>query len=157
MLLDLLHRMGRPDKPAQARGRTEVCPPSLLQGSALAAAGWRAGLREWLSTGWNASASESQSRAWRQGGGDRSADQRLCAVRNEFLAALQDVGTQELASLRHRIGLAHSLRELWHLRPQVFKLVALAFSQAEAQCRLDHLNRHFPTRSPRSGFAPLDG
>ena len=40
--------------------------------------------------------------------------------------------------------------------PEVFKLVALHFSQAEAQCRLDRLNRHFPTRSPRSGFAPLD-
>jgi len=156
MLLDLLHRMGRADKPAQARGRTEICPPSLLQGSALAAGGWRTGLRDWLSTGWNASANGQQGQ-WARAGRDRTADQRLRAVRNEFLAALQDIGTPEVASLRHRVGLAHSLRELWHLRPQVFKLVALAFSQAEAQCRLDHLNRHFPTRSPRSGFAPLDG
>ena len=157
MLLDLLQRMRPPERPAQARGRTEICPPSLVQGSALVAGGWRAGLREWLSTGWNASASGLQGQPWARAGRDRCADQRLRAVRNEFLAALQDIGTQEVASLRHRIGIAHSLRELWHLRPQVFKLVALCFSQAEAQCRLDHLNRHFPTRSPRSGFAPLDG
>jgi len=80
----------------------------------------------------------------------------MCAVRGEFLAALQDIRTQEVAVLRHRIGVARSSRELWHLRPEVFRLVALRFSQAEAQCRLDRLNRYFPTRSPRSGFAPLD-
>jgi len=28
-------------------------------------------------------------------------------------------------------------------------------SQHEAERRLARLNRHFPTRSPRSGFAPL--
>ncbi len=157
MLHALLHRLHRPAGPAEGRRRIEICPPSLLPGGALAAAGWRAGLRDWLSTGWSASAGGLPGQARGRAGRDRAGDQRLGTVRNEFLAALQDIRTQEVALLRHRIGIAHSLRELWHLRPQVFKLVALRFSQAEAQCRLDRLNCHFPTRSPRSGFAPLEG
>jgi hypothetical protein len=157
MLSVLLQRMRRPGSPAQARGRIEICPPSLLRGNALAASGWCAGLRDWLSTSWNASASGQHGNAAQGAGNDRSGDPRFCAVRAEFLAALQDVRSREVAVLRHRIGIAHSLRDLWHFRPEVFKLVALGFSQAEAQCRLDRLNRHFPTRSPRSGFAPLDG
>ena len=149
--------MRRPAGPAGALRRIEICPPSLFQGSALAASGWRSGLREWLSTGWNASTRGLQGRARGHAWRDQAAESRLCAVRNEFTAALQDVSTQEVALLCHRIAIAQSLRELWHLRPQVFNLVALRFSQAEAQCRVDRLNRHFPTRSPLSGFAPLQG
>jgi len=77
-------------------------------------------------------------------------------VRDEFVQALADIRTQQVGMLQARIRLSRSLRELWHLRPEVFKLVALQFSQAEAQCRLDRLNRHFPTRSPRSGFSLLE-
>jgi hypothetical protein len=33
--------------------------------------------------------------------------------------------------------------------------VGVAHSQFEAQARVDLLNRHFPTRAPRSQFAPL--
>jgi len=79
----------------------------------------------------------------------------LGAVRTEFLQSLEDIRTQQVGVLQQRIGRARNLRDLWHLRPEVFKLVALHYSQAEAQSRLDRLNRHFPTRSPRSGFAPL--
>jgi hypothetical protein len=50
---------------------------------------------------------------------------------------------------------ARSLRELWHLRSEVYRLVALQTSQSEAERRLADLNHHFPTRAPRSGFAPL--
>ena len=48
------------------------------------------------------------------------------------------------------------LRELWHLRSELFRQVALQHSQFEAEQRLSRLNRHFPTRAPRSGFAPLN-
>lgn len=58
--------------------------------------------------------------------------------------------------LQQRINIARSLHELWHLRPEVFKLVALRYSQGEAQSRLDRLNRHFPTRAPRSGFGAFE-
>ncbi len=37
----------------------------------------------------------------------------------------------------------------------VDRLVAVEHSQAEAEARVASLNRHFPTRSPRSGFMPL--
>ncbi len=125
--------MRRPDGRAAAHCRVEVCPPSLLQGSALPAPGWRAGLRDWLSTGWSVSASGVQGPARGHAGREQAGDRRLCTVREEFLEALQDIHNQEVAVLRHRIGIAHSLRELWHLRPQLFELVALRFSQTEAQ------------------------
>ena len=45
--------------------------------------------------------------------------------------------------VQERVRIARSLRDLWHLRPEVFRLVALRHSQAEAHQRLDRLNRHF--------------
>ena len=51
---------------------------------------------------------------------------------------------------------AKSMRELWHLRAEVFALVSLELSQLEADRRLAALNRHFPTRAPRSGFVGLN-
>jgi hypothetical protein len=80
---------------------------------------------------------------------------RLPSVRDEFQAALFDVRPAAAADLQHRIRLARSLRELWHLRADVYRLVAIQHSQAEAEARLADLNRHFPTRAPRSGFTPL--
>ena len=80
---------------------------------------------------------------------------RLPAVREEFEAALFDVAPEAVRDLLNRIKLARSLRELWHLRADVYRHVAVCHSQAEAEARLARLNRHFPTRAPRSGFAPL--
>ncbi len=80
---------------------------------------------------------------------------RLPAVRLEFQAALIDISPSRATDLMQRIELARSLRELWHLRADVYGLVAVEYSQAEAESRLADLNRHFPTRAPRSGFAPL--
>jgi hypothetical protein len=80
---------------------------------------------------------------------------RLPAVREDFAACLDDTTGDRACALAERIERARSLRELWHLRPDVFDLVARQHSQAEAESRIARLNRHFPTRSPRSGFAPL--
>ena len=80
---------------------------------------------------------------------------RLPAIREDFLAAMADMGGDETAALRQRVARSHSLRELWHLRAEVYRLVAVHHSQAEAEHRLANLNRHFPTRAPRSGFMPL--
>ncbi len=80
---------------------------------------------------------------------------RLPRVRNDFLTMLADVNAQDVDSLRQRIAQCHSLRELWHARAEVFRLVGVAHSQVEADRRLALLNRHFPTRAPRSQFAPL--
>jgi hypothetical protein len=80
---------------------------------------------------------------------------RIPAVRTDFLATLADVCTEEADALRFRIGQARSLRELWHLRADVFRVVGLAYSQTEAEQRVALLSRHFPARAPRSQFASL--
>lgn len=80
---------------------------------------------------------------------------RLPGVRTEFLRCLEDVLVEGSVEAAARIGRALSLRELWHLRAEVYRLVGLQHSQAEAEARLTRLNRHFPTRAPRSAFNPL--
>ena len=151
MLIEILHRLQRRPPRRNVAPRTEVCPPALQLRTATLGPGWRAGLREWLSTSWQAA---SRDPADITAG---VASERLAKVRDEFMQALHDIRTQESGMVQERVRIARSLRDLWHLRPEVFRLVALRHSQAEAHQRLDRLNRHFPTRSPRSGFAPLDG
>ena len=80
---------------------------------------------------------------------------RLPGVRNAFLAVLADIDGEDADALRLRISQSRSLRELWHARAETFRLVGVAHSQAEADRRLTQLNQHFPTRAPRSQFAPL--
>lgn len=127
---------GRPQA-ANAAGHVLVCPPAAL----LAAPGTWGRLLRWLLA----------PTAWA-----RPADRRLVAVRDEFIQALADLGSDDAHWLRVRIERARSLRELWHLRAPLYTLVATAHSQFQAEERLGLLNRHFPTRAPRSGFAPLD-
>ena len=80
---------------------------------------------------------------------------RLPVVRTEFLAAMADICSDEADTLRLRLQEARSLRELWHARADLFRVVGLAHDQTEAEQRLLLLNRHFPTRAPRSQFAAL--
>lgn len=80
---------------------------------------------------------------------------RLPGVRTEFLAALADVDSDDAEQLRLRIRNARSLRDLWHTRAELFRLLGVNHSQLEAEQRLLLLNRHFPTRAPRSQFATL--
>jgi len=80
---------------------------------------------------------------------------RLPRVRDDFLFALADLPGDAPHVLRRRITHAHSLRELWHLRADLFSLVSIEHSQAEAEQRLLHLNRHFPMRASRSQFGRL--
>lgn len=79
----------------------------------------------------------------------------LAATQGEFDDALAGLPGWQAAGMRERIRRANSMRELWHLRVDVFSLVALHLSQTEAEDRLAWLNRRFPTRAPRSGFAEL--
>lgn len=81
--------------------------------------------------------------------------ERLPAVRADFAACLDDTTGDTACALADRIDRARSLRELWHLRADVFDVVARQHSQAEAEARIARLSCHFPTRSPRSGFMPL--
>jgi hypothetical protein len=80
---------------------------------------------------------------------------RLPAVRADFLRCLADVANTDSRRLTTRIETARSLRELWHLRAEVYRVVAICHDQALAEQRLTQLNRHFPARAPRSAFAAL--
>ncbi len=81
--------------------------------------------------------------------------QHLPVVRHDFQAMLADIASPEADGLRRRIDCSHSLRELWHLRADAYRVVGVAHSQSEAELRLAQLNHHFPTRAPRSQFAAL--
>lgn len=142
MLNALLQRATPPAAPAASSrllSRTEVCPPA-------AAGAWWARARAWLLGDLAASSAPP--------------DARLDAVRREFAEAIADCIDDAASVLPGdvlmRINTARSLRDLWHLRPALYHVIALRHSQGEAERRLARLNRHFPTRSPRSGFAPLD-
>ncbi|MEO7152640.1 MAG: hypothetical protein ABIX46_13160 [Burkholderiaceae bacterium] len=84
------------------------------------------------------------------------AESALMRTRASFAASVADLEAPRRAELLRRIHAAGSLRDLWHLRPDIFALVSRLRDQAEAQARLARLNRHFPTRSPRSGFGAFD-
>ena len=87
--------------------------------------------------------------------GRPSKAEHLANARLDFADALADVRNPHALSATDRIAIARSLHELWHLREEVFSLVACRHSQAEASRRLASLDRHFPRRTRRSGFAPF--
>ena len=86
-----------------------------------------------------------------------AADSRLAKVRCEFIDTLDDIPGRVADDAIAQIYAAASMHDLWHLRLDVFNLVSRHHDQAEADHRLSQLNRHFPTRSPRSGFGALNG
>jgi hypothetical protein len=88
-------------------------------------------------------------------GGSARVPDRVRLARQEFEAALADIPSAAAERAVHDNRRARSLYELWYVRSQVFDAVSMARSQEEAARRLDVLNRHFPTRSARSGFVPL--
>ncbi len=131
-----------------ARGaRLEVCPPRAGRSRP-----WLAIVREWLTGGWNGQAPA----RWVPRPGRVARDvMPLEAIRQEFIESVDGIRTPAAEELLDRIHFARNLHELWHLRAEIFSFVSLHRSQTEADERLARLNRHFPTRSPRSGFGSL--
>lgn len=123
--------------------RLEICPPERLP----AGMHWLARVKGWLAASWPGSEPMSPVRPQRS--------QVLSAAREDFFAAVADLQLPAAGALLDRIEFARSMRELWHLRAEVFALVSLERDQLEADRRLATLNRHFPTRAPRSGFVGL--
>jgi hypothetical protein len=80
-------------------------------------------------------------------GPDERRASSLETARHDFAAALADLNEPDAHDLRRRGQSARSLRELWHLRADLYSIVARYRSQAEADRRLQHVNRHFPTRT----------
>lgn len=79
----------------------------------------------------------------------------LDRARSEFVAALESLmqaSAAEAGDLMGRVRHARSLRELWHLRTELYTLIARRTSQPEADSRLARVNQHFPTRAQRSAI-----
>lgn len=90
-------------------------------------------------------------------------DRDLAQARADMMRSMSDLRDPNLAELRVRVQAAASLRDLWHLRLDVFNLIAIERDQREADRRLSTINRHFPLRLPRghagaaaSNSAPLN-
>ncbi len=127
--------------PASTLPRSTCMPPSLVYFAPAAQGGWWHRLMFWLL------APAPQDAA--------PPPNRLVTVKREFGAALADVDSLPAEQLRWRVNQAHSLRDLWHLRSDLYHAISVAHSQGEAEARLVLINAHFPTRAPRSQFAPL--
>jgi hypothetical protein len=127
--------------PPPAPARVEVCPPCGWQ-RALPA--WRESLKAWWDELLGRPVPSARSQAL------------LAEARLDFADALADLCSPQAEDLHERIRQARSLRELWHLRSELFSLVSVHRGQQDAQARLAALNRHFPIRAAGSGFGALD-
>jgi len=134
----------RADRPVAQRGR--AAPPRSAESrppQALAPRAWSSRLSDWLGvSGWRVSRVDFVSSF-----GQRGRIDALAAARLDFADALFDVRGVAAGGALDRIAIARSLHELWHVRGEVFDLVSLRHDQAEAECRLAELDRHFARRS----------
>jgi len=127
--------------PEGAPRRAEVRPPSQF---AVAHPTWRT----WLVRAWQwLWALDEAPRVLAPSAGIRP-------IQSEFVAALWDLQSLRANQVRDQIEAARSLRELWHLRADVFKVISTHRGQIEAQLRLDALDGHFPVRASRRSDEP---
>jgi hypothetical protein len=132
MSTPLLHRLLQRRSAPPTTLRMNVCPPDVVpRRDSL----WTATLR-WLV------------------GGDAETVPALRTplerARAEFVAALAGCEEVDHHGLLQRAQHARSLRELWHLRSELYTMIARRVSQVEADARLSRVNQHFPTRAQRS-------
>jgi len=129
-----------PVDPAELSGnghrRSQVTPPSQFVTAAPLWKRWAAGFWNWL---WDNDESPRQ----------LAPVTGLRAIKTEFVASLWDLQSLRANQVRDQIETARSLRELWHLRADVFKVISTHRGQIEAQLRLDALDSHFPVRASR--------
>jgi hypothetical protein len=114
--------------------RHQVVPPSLFSRSRPLWKAWVSGFWCWL---------------WDMDELPRApiATTGLRKVKSEFNSAMWDLQSMRANQVRTMVEQARSLRELWHLRADVFKVISVHRGQIEAQLRLDALDSHFPVRS----------
>ncbi|MDI1259190.1 hypothetical protein [Aquabacterium sp.] len=116
--------------------RAQVCPPSLFSRSGPQWKRWVKGFWSWL---WDLD--EYPEAMPLQTG--------LNKVKSEFTAAMWDLQSVRANQVRDAIEHARSLRELWHLRADVFRAISTHRGQTEATVRIEALNNHFPVRMSR--------
>jgi len=128
----LLHRLLHRKAGAPTTLRMNVCPPDVCPQPVSM---WSATLR-WL-VGGNVDALPALRTP-------------LEKARAEFVAAMTGLLEVDHHGLLKRAQHARSLRELWHLRSELYTLIARRISQFEADARLAVVNQHFPTRAQRT-------
>ena len=74
---------------------------------------------------------------WRERG---AAQAPLGAARQACIDCLADVWALDVRVLHEQLAHAGSLAELWHLRPELYRVLALQHSQAQAERRLAALD-----------------
>ncbi len=115
--------------------RAQVCPPSLFNRSGPQWKRWITGFWSWL---WDLDEYP-----------DMPVLTGLTKVKSEFIAAMWDLQSVRANQVRDTIEHARSLRELWHLRADVFRAISTLRGQTEATVRIEALNNHFPVRMSR--------
>ncbi len=118
------------------RRTPQVCPPSLFSRSGPQWKRWVLGFWSWL---WDLD--EYPEAAPVLTG--------LNKVKSEFCSAMWDLQSVRANQVRDAVEHARSLRELWHLRPDVFRAISTHRGQSEATVRIEALNNHFPVRMSR--------
>lgn len=117
--------------------RNELAPPTLFSRSRPAWKQWLMGFWHWL---------------WDLDEVPRPASTTgLARIKAEFNSAIWDLQSSRATLVRGQVEQARSLRELWHLRAEVFKVISVHRGQMEAQTRVDVLDSHFPVRSSTRG------
>ena len=140
----LLHTLAPRPVRLSAAVRTEVRPPTARQRPMP----WRRRLAAWLGSGpvdGSVSTSFDELRPSNQNGSE------LVDARTAFRSALADIPPPQADACFEHIRAARSLHELWHVRSELFNLVSRHHSQCEADRRLGLVDRHFPSRSRRTG------
>ncbi len=128
----LLHRLLHRKPAAPTTLRMNVCPPDVCPRRDTL---WSATLR------------------WLVGGNTEvvpALRTPLEKARSEFVAAMSGLLEVDHHGLLKRAQHARSLRELWHLRSELYTLIARRVSQFEADARLARVNQHFPSRAQRT-------
>lgn len=134
----LLHRLLHRKPPTPTTLRMNVCPPDICPARSSL---WATALR-WL-VGNDTDAA-------------RSLRTPLERARKEFLDAMAGLDNDAATDLLRRAEHARSLRELWHLRSELYTLVARRVSQQEADRRMARVNQYFPTRTQRTSVLPTE-
>jgi len=116
--------------------RAQVCPPSLFSRSGPQWKRWVVGFWSWL---WDLDEYPTALPVLTG----------LSKVKSEFCAAMWDLQSVRANQVRDAVEHARSLRELWHLRADVFRAISTHRGQAEATLRIEALNNHFPVRMSR--------
>lgn len=129
-----------PTSDTQPTRRQEVSPPAQFVRARPLWQAWAMGVWRWV---WDMDADPSAKKPAPTSG--------LRPVKAEFIAALWDLQSLQANQVRDQIETSRSLRELWHLRADVFKVISTHRGQIEAQLRLDALDSHFPVRASRRG------